>query len=236
MSLDLIAIPLAFAAGALSILSPCVWPLVPVVMSSAGTGGRRGPLALALGLSVSFALAGTVLSFVLLNLGLDPVLFRWVAAVLLVVMGVLLLSKRASEWVSLKLSMLTARFNLPQELGDGVLAQFGLGMLLGLVWLPCVGPTLGAAIALASLGEHMLMAFMVMLSFGIGTAAVLLIAGAASQAALQRMRPGTMASAAVAKRVMGILLLLLGVMVLSGIDKMLEAWALTWLPDLAFSL
>jgi len=235
MTLDLVAVPLAFAAGGLSILSPCVWPLVPVVMSSAGSAGRRGPIALALGLSLSFALAGTLLSFVLLNLGLDPVLFRYVAALLLVVMGVLLLSKAAADGLALKLSTLTARFNLPQDLGDGAPAQFGLGLLLGLVWLPCVGPTLGAAIALASLGEHMLLAFVVMLSFGIGTAAVLLLAGALSQALLQRLRPGTLAGAGAAKRLMGILVLSLGVLVLTGVDKMLETWALTWLPDWALS-
>lgn len=239
MSLEIASIPLAFAAGALSIMSPCVWPLVPVVMSSAGTAGKRGPIALALGLSLSFAVAGTLLSFVLLNLGLDPVLFRYIAAVMLVVMGVLLVFKPAGEWVSFQLSKLTASFNLPQsnEGDDGsAFGQFIIGALLGLVWLPCVGPTLGAAIALASLGENMLMAFVVMLSFGVGTASLLIVAGLLSSAVLNKVRPGVLAKASQGKLFLGVLLLLLGVMVLTGLDKQLEMWALQWLPEITFSI
>ena len=85
MTLELSALPLALLAGVLSVLSPCVWPLVPIVMGSAAGAGRSGPLALAAGLSVSFALAGTLLSFALISLGLDPELFRYAAATLLVV-------------------------------------------------------------------------------------------------------------------------------------------------------
>ncbi|MBA3887965.1 MAG: cytochrome c biogenesis protein CcdA, partial [Acidobacteria bacterium] len=69
--LDLASVPLAGFAGMLSILSPCVWPLVPVVMSSAATSGRFGPWYLALGLSTAFAVAGTLLVLLLVTLGLD---------------------------------------------------------------------------------------------------------------------------------------------------------------------
>ncbi|MEM7053364.1 MAG: cytochrome c biogenesis protein CcdA, partial [Pseudomonadota bacterium] len=91
MTLEFSSIPLAALAGALSILSPCVWPLVPAVMSSAATGGKTGPWFLAAGLSISFAVAGTILTFVLLNLGLDPEIMRIIAAVLLLFMAAVLL-------------------------------------------------------------------------------------------------------------------------------------------------
>ena len=104
MSLELASIPLAWVAGVLSILSPCVWPLVPIIMASAAGKGRWGPLYLALGLSLSFALAGSLLTFMLLNLELNPVAFRWLAAVLLVVIGLILVIKPLAEWVSLRLS------------------------------------------------------------------------------------------------------------------------------------
>jgi cytochrome c-type biogenesis protein len=74
-------------AGVAGVLSPCVWPLVPVVASAAATSGRSGPLYLALGLSLSFALAGTVLTLLLVSTGLDPELFRYLAAVMLVALG-----------------------------------------------------------------------------------------------------------------------------------------------------
>src|SRR6056297_602956 len=101
MSLELSSIPLAAVAGMLSILSPCVWPLVPAVMSSAATGGKSGPWFLAAGLSLSFAVAGTFLAFVLLNLGLDQGIIRTIAAVMLLIMAAVLLIQPIGDWVTL---------------------------------------------------------------------------------------------------------------------------------------
>lgn len=232
MTLELSAIPLALIAGVLSVVSPCVWPLVPIVMGSAANAGRTGPLALAAGLSLSFALAGTVLSFALLSLGLDPELFRFVAAALLVVVAVPLLLPRAGFWLNMALSRFTAGLdNVSGAAVPSGAAQFGVGMLLGLVWLPCVGPTLGAAIALASLGQKMLHSFVVMLAFGIGTAGALLTAGLLSAKMLQRLRPHLLNSAGSGKCWLGVTLLALGLLVLTGIDKQMEAWAVDWLPE-----
>ncbi|MDT8399540.1 MAG: cytochrome c biogenesis CcdA family protein [Pseudomonadales bacterium] len=235
MSLELTAIPLAFLAGVVSILSPCVWPLVPVVMGSAATNSRLGPYALAMGLSVSFAVAGTLLTFVLVNTGTDPEFFRYIAAGLLVAAGILLVVKPLGEWVTNHLSALTSRFNVDAD-GDRWYGQFGVGLLLGLVWLPCVGPTLGAAIALASMGQQMFTAFIVMLVFGLGTASVLLLAGLFSGKLLQRWRPALLTNAGRGKLLLGWMLLILGLMVLTGTDKALQTWALMILPEWATSL
>jgi len=237
VSLEVSSIPLAWLAGMLSILSPCVWPLVPAVMASATTGGRAGPWFLALGLSLSFAMAGTVLTLALLTLDLDPELFRYTAAVLLLAVAVILLVPAVSDWVSMRLSMLSSRVDVTTAGEPGAaMGQFGVGALLGLVWLPCVGPTLGAAIALASLGQNMGTAFLVMLTFGLGTASVLLFAALASTRLLGRIRPGALKTATTGKKLLGWTLLALALLVISGLDKVLEAWALTILPDWAVSL
>ncbi|MFU8831146.1 MAG: cytochrome c biogenesis CcdA family protein [Wenzhouxiangella sp.] len=236
MTLELTAIPLAAFAGALSILSPCVWPLVPAVMSSAATSGRLGPWMLGLGLSLSFAAGGTVLTFLLLNLGLDTDLLRYVAAALLLLIALVLLVDQFGAWVNYRLSLIMSSVRLPEGSGSGASGQFGVGLLLGLVWLPCVGPTLGAAIALASIGESMSMAFVVMFAFGIGCALVLLAAGFASTGVLNRVRPGVLARARQGKKLLGWTLLLLAVLVLTGVDKVLETWALQVLPDWAISI
>ncbi|WP_444929722.1 cytochrome c biogenesis CcdA family protein [Microbulbifer sp. SSSA002] len=231
--LEYSAIPLALVAGTLSILSPCVWPLVPMVVGASSSAGRWGPYALAIGLSLSFALAGTVLSFLLVSLGLDPELFRYIAAILLVVVALILLIKPLSDWVTLRLSKLTAGASIT---GDGAWAgQFGIGFLTGIIWLPCVGPTLGAAIALASIGQQLGQSFIVMFSFGLGTAAALLVAGGLSRKIYSRLSPSVGAFALGGKVALGVILLLLGVMVLSGFDKVLETWALNWMPEWTFS-
>ena len=237
MTLELASLPLAALAGALSILSPCVWPLIPVVMASAAASGQFGPWFLALGLAGSFAVAGTILTLLLLNLGLNPDAYRVVAAVLLLLVGATLLIKSLGEWLSVQLSRLTGGMAGGGSGGaNSAVGQLGVGALLGLVWLPCVGPTLGAAIALASLGQNIPMAFGVMFVFGLGTSAVLLLVGLVSTRVVTTLRPGLFTTARRGKQVLGVLLLLLGVMVLTGLDKTLEIFALNLLPDWATAL
>jgi len=235
VTLELASIPLAAAAGALGVLSPCVWPLVPVVMSSAATAGRSGPWLLTAGLALSFALAGTLLSFFLVSAGLDPELFRYLSGVLLAGLGLVLVWHALGARVSEALSRLSGRLQLPALSGTTAWGQLGVGGLLGLVWLPCVGPTLGAAIGLASMGQSLGVAFLTMLAYGLGTGAVLLAAGLVSQRALARWRPTLLARADRGRRLFGGVLLLLGVLVLSGLDKRLEAIAVAVVPQWAIS-
>jgi len=236
MTLEFASIPLAFIAGVVGVMSPCVWPLVPVVMSSASTSSQKGPLYLALGLAASFAVSGTFLTLMLMNIGLNPDAYRIVAAILLILVSVILLWQKLRDRVNYWLSRLTGRFNRSKMGAETAAGQFGVGALLGLVWLPCVGPTLGAAIALASLGEDMVMAFLIMFVFGVGTAGALLFAGYAANYALKKWKPGIMQNAARGKLLLGILLLLLGAMVLTGFDKVLERMALDMLPQWIYSL
>ena len=236
MALEVASLPLALLAGVLSILSPCVWPLVPIVMASSANKGRFGPLFLALGLSTAFALAGGLLTYLLLNIGLSPDAFRWFGAAMLVLVGLILVVPRLSEWVNLRLSILTSRFDIGGRDSTSAYGQFGIGMLLGLVWLPCVGPTLGAAIALASLGQDMVLASITMFTFGLGTAGALVATAYVSQKLLDTYRPNVFANVATAKKVLGYLMLALGLMVFTGVDKIMETLAVQYLPDWAFAL
>jgi cytochrome c-type biogenesis protein len=231
VTLEFSALPLAFAAGMVGILSPCVWPLVPVVMGSATTSGRLGPPALALGLSMAFAFAGTLLSFLLVSAGIDAEIFRYVSAILLLIVAIPLLHEPAADWLALHLRGVSAMASVGSgRRVVGPLGQLGIGFLLGLVWLPCVGPTLGAAIALASMGQQLILAFLVMMSFGLGTALMLLLAAMLSTHALKALRPQALQGARRGKQFLGCTLLLLGLLVLLSADKWLERWAIGWLP------
>ena len=84
-------------------------------MGSAASGWRSGPIALVFGLSLSFALAGSLLSFVLVNTGTDPEFFRYIAAGLMILVGLMLVVKPLGNWITLKLPRLTANLNLNTE-------------------------------------------------------------------------------------------------------------------------
>jgi len=237
MSVELASIPIAALAGVLGVLSPCVWPLVPVVVSTAmGEGGVRGASFLAAGLSTAFAVAGTVVSFVLVETGLDPELVRRMAGALLILVAALLLFEALAERASVLGSRITSSISTSGGDASSAWGAFSVGALLGFVWLPCVGPTLGAAIGLASMGRELPLAFATMAAYGLGTGTVLLLVALASRRVLLRARPRVASSAHRARRGLGATMGILGLLVLTGLDKRLEAWGVGWLPDWTVAL
>lgn len=246
MTLELASIPLAALAGVLGILSPCVWPLVPVVVSTAmGEGGVRGAGFLAAGLATAFAVAGTIVSYVFMRTGLDPELVRRLAGAMLLLVAGLLIFDALAERITVigsrftgSPSTLSTLSTLSTSGGDASSAwgAFSVGSLLGFVWLPCVGPTLGAAIGLASMGQAMPLAFATMVAYGVGTASMLLAVGLASRELLLRARPRVDGPVLWAKRGLGLTMGVLGLLVLTGLDKRLEAWGVGWLPDWTVAL
>ena len=229
---------LALIAGVLTILSPCVLPLVPILMGSAVTAHRLGPWALACGVALSFTLAGVFLASVGASLGLDGETFRQVAALLLIVFGLILLSARLQVLLAAATTGLTGSGNalLSRITLDGLGGQFVLGLLLGVVWSPCVGPTLGAATTLASQGRNLAQVSLLMAVFGLGASAPMLLIGSLSRATLLRLRGSLNKAGQRGKQVLGIALLLLGALILSHTDHRLEAWLLdnspAWLTAL----
>ncbi len=226
------AIPLAFFAGLVSVLSPCVLPMVPAVAASALRSSVMGLWMLALGLGLSFAFAGSLLTFIFLNAGIAPDILRTASAVFILLMGIVLLVKPFGDALSWLLSRMMSYLPAVNFQGEGLLFQFIVGASLGLVWLPCVGPTLGAAIALASQGQQMWMAFLVMLAFGLGTAMPLLAVGYLAGKSLLRWKKNGL----LAKQMMGFALVLLALVILTGVDHWLEIWTLQFLPDWAVDI
>lgn len=215
---------LAFLAGVLSILSPCVLPLVPVIMASAAAEHRAAPLALAAGVAISFTAIGVFVATIGFSIGLDMTLFRTASAVLLILVGAVLVIPRLqarfataagpmSNWTQNRFGGMST---------SGIGGQFGVGLLLGAVWTPCVGPTLGAASVMAARGENLVMVSLTMLAFGIGAALPLLVLGSLSREALLRWRGHMARSAGRLKIVLGALLILAGTMTLTGTDRAIQ--------------
>ena len=229
---------LGYLAGVLSTLSPCVLPLLPILIATALAKHRFGPLALAAGLTLSFAVVGLFIATLGASLGLDQGVLRQGAAVLLLLFGVVLLVPRLQQGFALATSRLSASGDalLARITGVGWLGQFSVGLALGLVWSPCVGPTLGAAITLASQGRHLGQIGLLMLLFGLGAGTPLLVIGTLSREAVVRMRGTLMATGQRGKWLLGGALVLMGVFILTGWERGVEVWMLDhspqWLTDL----
>ena len=223
---------LSALAGMLSTLSPCVLPLVPILMSSAIAAHRLGSVALAGGVALSFTLIGVLIASAGAALGLDPETVRRAGAVLMIAIGVLLLSAELQARFAAVTSGLSGVGNgiLSRMTLEGLGGQFALGLLLGLVWTPCVGPTLGAAVTLASQGGAPGQVATTMAVFGIGASLPLLLIGGISRAAVPRTRATLREAGRSGKRLLGAMLLLLGALILTHTDRMLESWLIDHTP------
>lgn len=228
----------AFLAGVLSLLSPCVLPLVPMVLAAATGEHRLGPAALAGGLALSFTAIGLFIALFGFALGLDADMFRIAAAVLMILIGAVLLVPAAQMRLAAAAGP-AANWTEQRFAGfstSGLGGQFGVGLLLGAVWVPCVGPTLGAASLMASRGENLGQVSLTMLAFGVGAALPLLLLGFASRETIMRWRGKLMSGGKAGKAIMGALLVLVGVAILTGFDKTVETVltqaAPDWLVDL----
>ena len=229
---------LALLSGILSTLSPCVLPLLPIVLGTAATQHRMGPAALAAGLAISFVAIGMFLATAGFALGLDAGAFRYAAAAIMIAIGMVLCVPRMQEQLAVAAGPASGWAS--ERLGTvdqaGLSGQFLVGVLLGAVWSPCVGPTLGAASLLAAQGKDLPQVAVTMLAFGIGAALPLLLLGLLSREAILRLRGRMMSAGKSMKTVLGLVLIAIGILVASGLDKTLEAklvvWSPAWLTEL----
>jgi cytochrome c-type biogenesis protein len=232
------AIPLAFVAGVVSILSPCVLPILPIVLGAAASEHRFGPAALAGGLSISFVVIGLFAATIGYAIGLDLGVFRVVAAVLMIAIGAILLLPRlqaqfavagapVANWGSRHVDAAGKR---------GLAGQLVVGLLLGAVWSPCVGPTLGAAALLAAQARDLPLVAATMFAFGVGAALPLLVLGLLFRQSLMRWREQLFSAGHGVKVALGVVFVAVGVLVLSGLDKAIETALVNaspqWLTDL----
>lgn len=224
---------LAFFAGALTILSPCVLPLVPIVLGSAAQRHKWGPVALAAGLVGSFTIVGFLLATLGASSGFDGEIVRQFGAIMLMIAGLVLLVSRLQAGLT-KLATPLANWASQKQSGldrFGLMGQSAIGALLGLVWSPCVGPTLGAATVLAAQGQNLVQVAIVMASFGLGIATILVILAFATRSFLTRWRGKLMQSGDRGKHVLGGLLLVVGLLILTGTDHLIEGLLVSMTPD-----
>lgn len=227
-----------FLAGLLSTLSPCVLPIIPILLGSAINAHPRAPLALAGGLAISYAIIGTALAWAGSALDVDASTFRGVGAAMLGLIGLVLMSSTLQQRFAFATSGVgDAGNNLISRMHmDGLWGQFSIGLVLGVVWSPCVGPTLGAAVLLASQGSHLPQVALMMGTFGIGAALPVVALAYVSRSSMMKVRGKLMQAGKAGKMILGGIMVALAAIILLGADKPVETWLVehspTWLTKL----
>ncbi len=228
-----------YLAGLLTLINPCVLPVLPIILATALQAGRAGPLVLAAGMSLSFVIVGMGVAVFGRALGIDDRTIAQAGAVMMILFGTVLVIPQVSARFATATAGLSSRADAQiDRLNQTQLGgQFVGGALLGAVWVPCVGPTLGGAIALASAGESLGWAAATMLSFALGISTVIVLLSYGAQNALKNRRDLFRRLSGKARMVMGAIFIAVGLALVFDLHIAAEIWLLdhlpVWLQDLS---
>ena len=216
---------LAFAGGILTVLSPCVLPILPIVVGRSLQSHRFGPVALVAGLVGGFAVAGSLLGITANWLtGLTNGL-RMLAIVVLLILGLLTLFP---VW-SYRLFSALPIGHWDESKRVGLTGEFWLGTQLGLLWTPCAGPVLGAILVIAATTSQIAGAFGLLLAYGVGAAFPLLAiayGGRRLGQSFLRLRPHS----ALLQKVGGGMIIVAAIAILFGWDIEIQLWLAPFFP------
>jgi len=232
----------AYLAGLLTLINPCVLPVLPIVLVSALNTGQFGPVALAAGMSVSFVVFGVLVTAFGSAIGLTQDLLAQIGSLIMVAFGAVLIVPMFAE----RFERVTAGISAKADTRiDGIQStnaqgQFIGGLLLGVVWSPCIGPTLGGAIALASQGESLGYVTLIMMFFAAGVSTLIIGLGLGAREAIRKRAQSLRGLAERSKTILGVTFIAVGLMLYFNVHHIIEAWAIQvmpyWLQDLSVIL
>ena len=229
---------LGYGAGLLTLINPCVLPVLPIVLASALQSHKHGPLVLAGGMSLTFVILGVGVATLGASIGLDADRVSQIGAIMMLVFGAILLVPQLNS----RFSLATAGVASGADTRVGQLDQTSLsgqflgGALLGAVWSPCVGPILGGAISLAYSGESLMLATGIMISFAMGISTIILLLGYGAREAIMSRQAAMRVLAEKSKPLMGAIFVGVGLMILTRFNHVIEAWLLNLMPDWLLNL
>lgn len=174
--MNLIETTAAFAEGLALIASPCILPVLPLVLGASTDGGRKRPFGIIIGFILSFTVFALASRKIVTSLGIDLDIIKNASLLLLFTFGLILLSEKLSEKFS---SLTQGAANLGNTLStsgkDGLLSGIFIGSLIGLVWTPCAGPIMAAVLVQVIRQQTDFAGFIIILSFAVGAGLPMLI-------------------------------------------------------------
>jgi len=223
----------AFLSGLVTIFAPCIWPLLPIVLSSSAIGrGHRRPLGITLGILISFGLLTLSISYLVRAFDFDPEIFRYIAVVILIILGLILIVPFFSRVVEGFVSRIAGRFGNPGIQNNDFLPGFLTGLSLGVVWTPCAGPILATIATLSATRNLNIEIILVTLVYLIGVGIPLFFFAYAGQRIISKTRLFNKYTG-VAQKIFGVIILLTALLIFTNYDKFLQAKLLDAFPSYA---
>lgn len=218
----IILILFAFLAGIVTILSPCILPILPIILSSSGAGQKTGsarPLGIVTGFVLSFTFFTLFLSTIVKLTGIPADSLRLVSIVIIGGFGLAFLFPRFQSYLEIIFSRLS-QFAPKGKAQPGFLPGLWVGVSLGLLWIPCVGPILASVISLAIAGTVTTQALSITLAYSIGTAIPMFIIMKGGQKYLRRFP----------QKIFGVIMILTAIAIYLNLDRQFQTYILNKFP------
>jgi len=225
----------AFLAGIITVLSPCILPILPIILSSSvNTTGKRRPLGVVIGFVLSFTFFTLFLSTIVKLSGIPAESLRFVSIFILTIFGLSLFVPKLQLVMEQLFSKLT---NLaPQgQTKHGFFGGLIIGLSLGLLWTPCVGPILASVISLALSGAVTTQAFVITFSYSLGTAIPMFIVMQAGSTALRNM-PWLLQNSGKIQKAFGVFMIITAIGIFFNVDRRFQTYILATFPNYAVGL
>jgi cytochrome c-type biogenesis protein len=229
MTQETVSLGLAFLAGTVTVLSPCVLPVLPLILGRSIKSHPLGPVALVVGLVTGFAAAGSLLGLVSSSFADFIGGLRYFTIFLLLSIGIISIFPQIGYWLLQHLPFNNVIQNMQHPTQVGLLGEFILGNQLGLLWTPCAGPVLGSILILATVDKQPLGAFGLLLVYGLGAGLPMLLLAYMGRSASQylvKLRPYSMRL----QQVGGVVIALTAIALLQGWDNDIQLWLAPLFP------
>ena len=210
----------AFGAGVLSVLSPCVLPLLPAIMAYSSERGKLRPLAIVIGLCISFTAMGVIFS----AFGSAVYVYRgymeMIANITIIALGIVMLFDLP---VFDRLSALAPQLTRQSTPREGLMGGLLLGLSLGIVWMPCLGPLIGSVLMTVIPEGDVLYGGTVLFIYSLGLALPMLGIAYATSTLTGQVR-GLSRHSMTIRRIAGGVLILVGLGMVLGVYNLFWGW------------
>jgi len=224
----------AFLGGVVTILSPCILPILPIVLSGSVGSGKRKPLGIVTGFVFSFTFFTLFLSAIVKVTGVSADALRSISIVIILLFGLSLLLPQFQVFMEKLFSKLSNRFAV-RGTHEGFLGGVFVGLSLGLIWTPCVGPILASVITLAATSNVTAAAFLITFAYALGTALPMLAIMYGGRSLLQKL-PWLLPNTGRIQKAFGVLMVLTAIGIFFNIDRRFQSYILDIFPEYGVGL